>query len=345
MHGLRVWHRLEAACVLVGESTSQDVAARLPTRFHSRSHGCTRGAPGLLSMLLARRPAPRPVVPRRRPATTRASAEPSAAAAPAPKLVGDESVGADGLGPLPIPSYDAAAWARHRSPARYLRHAVTAPTSAVLRNLLLPASLSCVFTAALAAYSGLRPAAWPPLPAVGLAPLGLTSSALSLLLVFRTNSSYQRFVEARTAWGAVVNRCRDLVRECCTFFGPEDAPARAAVARWAVAFAHSARCHMREPPHVLGQQLAERGVLRPGELAALVAARHRPNYCLMVLGGLVAARVRDPSVALRMDEDVRALGDSLGALERLYKTPSADAGGGGRKGGLRWGAEREEDGC
>ncbi len=36
--------------------------------------------------------------------------------------------------------------------------------------------------------------------------------ALSLLLVFKTNSSYGRFWEARTLWGGLVNLSRDLAR-------------------------------------------------------------------------------------------------------------------------------------
>lgn len=42
-------------------------------------------------------------------------------------------------------------------------------------------------------YETYRAASWPALGGLGLGPLGLSSSALSLLLVFRTNTSYQRF--------------------------------------------------------------------------------------------------------------------------------------------------------
>ena len=42
--------------------------------------------------------------------------------------------------------------------------------------------------------------------------------ALSLLLVFRTNTGYSRWNEARTLWGGVVNNCRNVVRQANTFF-------------------------------------------------------------------------------------------------------------------------------
>jgi predicted membrane chloride channel (bestrophin family) len=44
-------------------------------------------------------------------------------------------------------------------------------------------------------------------------PLTITSFALSLLLVFRTNSSYDRFVEARKLWGTLANRSCDMMRQ------------------------------------------------------------------------------------------------------------------------------------
>lgn len=44
-------------------------------------------------------------------------------------------------------------------------------------------------------------------------PFNLTSFALSLLLVFRTNASYGRWDESRKLWGGVVNRTRDLTRQ------------------------------------------------------------------------------------------------------------------------------------
>lgn len=40
----------------------------------------------------------------------------------------------------------------------------------------------------------------------------ISGSALSLLLVFRTNSSYDRFWEARKVWGTLAATCRDVAR-------------------------------------------------------------------------------------------------------------------------------------
>jgi len=49
-------------------------------------------------------------------------------------------------------------------------------------------------------------------------PFTIMMPALSLLLVFRTNTAYARWNEARTLWGGVVNSCRNVVRQSNTFF-------------------------------------------------------------------------------------------------------------------------------
>jgi len=48
--------------------------------------------------------------------------------------------------------------------------------------------------------------------ALPVTPHSLTVSALSLLLVFKTNSAYQRFAEGRKIWEGIVNTSRDLYR-------------------------------------------------------------------------------------------------------------------------------------
>jgi len=46
---------------------------------------------------------------------------------------------------------------------------------------------------------------------------GLVGLALGLLLVFRTNASYDRFWEGRRLWGSIINETRNLARSSCAF--------------------------------------------------------------------------------------------------------------------------------
>jgi predicted membrane chloride channel (bestrophin family) len=61
--------------------------------------------------------------------------------------------------------------------------------------------------------AGGLPGHWPHVTLALGQGFNLTAFALSLLLVFRTNSSYDRWWEARKLWGGVVNRTRDFVRQ------------------------------------------------------------------------------------------------------------------------------------
>src|SRR5687767_12165720 len=45
----------------------------------------------------------------------------------------------------------------------------------------------------------------------------LVGVALGLLLVFRTNASYERFWEGRKLWGGIVNESRNLARTASAF--------------------------------------------------------------------------------------------------------------------------------
>lgn len=54
-------------------------------------------------------------------------------------------------------------------------------------------------------------------------PFGMITFVLSLLLVFKTNSSYSRWWEGRIVWGAVVNYMRNLTRQAVSYMtAPED---------------------------------------------------------------------------------------------------------------------------
>ena len=76
--------------------------------------------------------------------------------------------------------------------------------------LIYPISVVLVVTAGCAIYEELiRDSSWPSL--VDLEAnfaYSLCSFALSLLLIFKTNTSYARFWEARSQWGAVYSDCR-----------------------------------------------------------------------------------------------------------------------------------------
>jgi len=52
-------------------------------------------------------------------------------------------------------------------------------------------------------------------------PFHLTSFALALLLAFRLDASYSRYMEARSLWGDVVCDARNLMRQVCHTHGAQ----------------------------------------------------------------------------------------------------------------------------
>ena len=100
-------------------------------------------------------------------------------------------------------------------PHRALQWLGTGPTlqcNVLVLTLFQPCTLNAEVSRSLQMGS-ILPANAPTLSAAANAPLGLTSFALSLLLVFRTNTSYARWAEAREIWGGVTNRSRDILRQ------------------------------------------------------------------------------------------------------------------------------------
>ena len=160
--------------------------------------------------------------------------------------------------------------------------------------------------------------------------LAAFGSVLGIIVGFRNSSAYGRWWEARTLWGAVVNRSRTFARQVLTTMSPEQAATTeqadvAALQRelvlYQVAYVHS-----------LCQQL--RG-LDPVPMVARLVPRENPemlaserNLALFLQGQmstmLVHARRRgwlDEWQWQAIDQSLSALMDSQGGLERIKGTP------------------------
>lgn len=157
-------------------------------------------------------------------------------------------------------------------------------------------------------------------------PLSLMGAALGIFLGFRTNSAYDRWWEARTLWGQLVNQSRSLARQAITFTGTH--PDRAGAENWVrvllhthIAYVHSLRTHLRRED-VLA---AVRPLLNEEEVHSLQAVVNIPVFLLRRLGCLVAEGARQNYIDgfqwQRMDETLSALTDVQGGCERIKNTP------------------------
>ena len=152
----------------------------------------------------------------------------------------------------------------------------------------------------------------------------LTSFALAMLLVFRTNGATARWWEARCAWGSTVNAARNLGRLCGAWL-PPGSPAAATAARWVEALPWCKKAHLGgTPPGGLASELA--AVLTPGEVDWLVGADHRPQAAAAVLESLIAQQVAGgaarmpPEVAAAAHGELCTYINAVGVCERFSRT-------------------------
>jgi putative membrane protein len=147
----------------------------------------------------------------------------------------------------------------------------------------------------------------------------LLGVVLSLLLVFRTNSSYDRFWEGRKLWGGIVNETRNLARLACVHLHSANA-LKTQIVQLAIAFAYSSMHKLRQ------QSSLEPAAARLGPATeALAAAEHVPlAVATQITNVLTQARSQgliDSYVLVQMDQNVQLLVDYLGGCERIHKTP------------------------
>lgn len=153
----------------------------------------------------------------------------------------------------------------------------------------------------------------PPLDQLGHTILG---TSLGLLIVFRTNTAYARFWEARTLWGGIVNASRNLLRLGAAHAAPADD-----LARLVSAF-----------PLVLKQSLrasrdfsAVRHLLPASQLEQLAAVPNPASVVTWAMSDWVRARIvtgnLEPILAAQLESTIATLVDCQGGCEKIKNTP------------------------
>ncbi len=148
----------------------------------------------------------------------------------------------------------------------------------------------------------------------------LVGTALGLLLVFRTNSSYDKFWEGRKLWGGMVNECRNLARQAnATLSGAPEL--RQQVILWTASFPYASMSVLRGMRTLAPSSSS----LPAAEVNEVLAAQHMP---LAVAGKIsqVVFKAREQQVlsdylVTMFDHNVNLLIDYIGACERIHRTP------------------------
>jgi putative membrane protein len=149
---------------------------------------------------------------------------------------------------------------------------------------------------------------------------GLVGVAMGLLLVFRTNASYDRFWEGRKLWGGMVNETRNLARLSSALLDKHP-DVLSQILSWTMAFPYASMFFLRGK-HGLGtfeEHMAK------ADVQATTNAQHPPLFVAAQVTRLLEQQRRAGVLSdyqmLMVDQNVQLLVDYVGGCERIHRTP------------------------
>ncbi|MDD2767454.1 MAG: bestrophin family ion channel [Methylococcus sp.] len=165
---------------------------------------------------------------------------------------------------------------------------------------LLPAMVSVALFAAGIAYAD-----WNLIPGQlesTTALHALLGFVISMLLVFRTNTAYERWWDGRKLWGGLTNASRNLALKLNAYL-PERHPSRRRLADLIGQYADALRLHLRTP----------------------VPAQHTPNRVAAQIFAEITRLKNTGDLSgdelLCLNPELSALAEICGGCERIQKTP------------------------
>eukprot|EP00667_Euglena_gracilis_P002353 EG_transcript_2357 len=218
--------------------------------------------------------------------------------------------------------FNAERWRKHRGIDRYGRAVGTTLQSYVVRHLVWPVFGISLFAAGVCAAQLAYGVDQFSLPT---SLFSLSAPTLGLLLVFRTNASYERWDGARKMIGLVKNRSEDLTRQVCLRFPADRTDLKEQMMRYIHAFFFALKVHLRSGPGGFedDSNLIEdlTPVLKSKELELLLKATNRPAHVMHCMTEIVKAAKLEGAALYCLDQNITQLADVLGGCERILRTP------------------------
>lgn len=144
---------------------------------------------------------------------------------------------------------------------------------------------------------------------------GMLGFVISLLLVFRTNTAYDRWWEGRKLWGALVNNSRNLALKLAAILKYEEDVAffRNLIPNYAFVL----NLHLKD--EATSQQLNENLVID------LDQDKHRPNQVAKLMFERINLLYIDKKITgdqlIILNDELKSFTDICGACERIKNTP------------------------
>jgi len=148
----------------------------------------------------------------------------------------------------------------------------------------------------------------------------LLGFAISMLLVFRTNTAYDRWWEGRKLWGSLVNNSRNLAIKLETMLPAEDHHRRNFFAKLLALFAKELSLHLHKEKTRLGLDTQPHP-----EIPDFNRKRHIPSQLIILMQRKMQELYRDKKITgdqlIILNGEVQSFLEICGACERIKNTP------------------------
>ncbi|MES2559066.1 MAG: bestrophin family ion channel [Bacteroidota bacterium] len=136
----------------------------------------------------------------------------------------------------------------------------------------------------------------------------LLGMVISLLLVFRTNTAYERWWEGRKLWGSLVNSSRNLAMKLNAMIAADDIVSRNELQRLIALYPEVLKLHLRDSKHEAYSHII-----------------HQPNAVaydiLKYINELYKQQKLTGDQLIILNTELNTMADVCGACERIRKTP------------------------
>lgn len=151
---------------------------------------------------------------------------------------------------------------------------------------------------------------------------GMLGFVISLLLVFRTNTAYDRWWEGRKLWGSLVNNSRNLAIKMAAILPEDDKEDRTYFRRMIALFAFSLRNH-------LSHESTRTALFNEDDMGHFVSTidteKHIPNqvaaHLFRKIHQLKKAGKLSGDELIVLNAELQSFTDICGACERIKNTP------------------------
>ncbi len=151
----------------------------------------------------------------------------------------------------------------------------------------------------------------------------LLGFAISILLVFRTNTAYDKWWEGRKLWGSLINNSRNLAMKLNSILAPADLENRLFFREIIPSYALALHNHLRDDK--TGKTLFKQNIPLHVSEQLDDNVKHLPNQISLSIYNRVNSLLQEKKLSgeqlIFLNSELQSLTDICGACERIKNTP------------------------